>query len=303
MQQPTLVILAAGMASRYGSLKQIQTFGPSGETIMDYAIYDAIKAGFKKVVFIIRHSFEAEFKEIFGSKLKDKNIEVQYAYQELDAFLGEHQLPADRTKPWGTAHALLCCKDLIDGPFAVVNADDFYGREAFEKGAAFLKEKVSPTLYASLGYHLINTLSDNGYVSRGEIQTDDNNMVKSITERVKIYKQEDGQIVYEESADKLIPLSDDTKVSMNFFCFDANFIELCSNLFQSFLDKNIGDIKSEFFMPSVADYFIKSGQGQIEMIPTTSKWFGVTYKEDAPVVKANIDKLIADGVYPENLWK
>ncbi|PZP46083.1 MAG: nucleotidyltransferase [Pseudopedobacter saltans] len=302
MQQPTLVILAAGMASRYGSLKQIQTFGPSGETIMDYAIYDAIKAGFKKVVFIIRHSFEAEFKEIFGSKLKDKNIEVQYAFQELDAFLGDHKLPADRTKPWGTAHALLCCKDIIDGPFAVINADDFYGRDSFEKGAAFLREKVSPTLYASIGYHLINTLSDNGYVSRGEIQTDDNNMVKSITERVKIYKQENGQIVYEEAADKLIPLSEETKVSMNFFCFDANFIKLCEKLFQEFLDKSISDIKSEFFMPSVADYFIKSGQGQIEMIPTTSKWFGVTYKEDAPIVKANIDRLIAEGVYPSNLW-
>ncbi|WP_447642168.1 MULTISPECIES: nucleotidyltransferase family protein [Chitinophagaceae] len=302
MQQPTLVILAAGMASRYGSLKQIQTFGPSGETIMDYAIYDAIKAGFKKVVFIIRHSFETEFKEIFGGKLKNENIEIAYAFQELDAFLGDHQFPADRTKPWGTAHALLCCKGLIDGPFAVVNADDFYGREAFKKGHKFLTQRVSNSLYASIGYHLVNTLSDNGYVSRGEIQTDDNNLIKSITERVKIYRKEDGQIVYEQGED-LIPLSDDTKVSMNFFCFDANFIDLCEKRFQEFLDKNINDIKSEFFMPSVADYFVQSGMGQIEMIPTTSKWFGVTYKEDAPVVKANIDKLIADGVYPDNLWK
>lgn len=302
MQQPTLVILAAGMASRYGSLKQIQTFGPSGETIMDYAIYDAIQAGFKKVVFIIRHSFEADFKEIFGNKLKDKNIEVDYVFQELDAFLGEHQLPADRTKPWGTGHAILCCKGVVDGPFAVVNADDFYGREAFQKGYKFLTEKVSNSLYASLGYHLINTLSDNGYVSRGEIQTDENSFIKSITERVKIYRKEDGQIVY-ENGEELVPLSEDTKVSMNFFCFDANFIDLCEKLFQAFLDKNIGDIKSEFFMPSVADHFVKSGMGKIEMIPTTSKWFGVTYKEDAPVVKANIDKLIADGIYPDNLWK
>lgn len=303
MQQPTLVILAAGMASRYGSLKQMQTFGPSGETIMDYAIYDAIRSGFKKVVFIIRHSFENEFKEIFGNKLKDKNIEVHYAFQELDAFLGSYQLPTERTKPWGTAHALLCCKDIIDGPFAVINADDFYGRDAFEKGALFLKEKVSPTLYASIGYHLVNTLSDNGYVSRGEIKTNAQNKIESITERVKIYRKEDGQIVYEESEDNLIPLSEDTKVSMNFFCFDANFIALCEKLFQEFLAKNLDNIKSEFFMPSVADYFIKSGLGEIEMIPTTSKWFGVTYKEDAPIVKANIDKLIAEGVYPENLWK
>lgn len=302
MQQPTLVILAAGMASRYGSLKQIQTFGPSGETIMDYAIYDAVRAGFKKVVFIIRHAFEADFKEIFGHKLEQKNIEVAYAYQELDAFLGNHALPADRVKPWGTGHALLCCKGLVDGPFAVINADDFYGRDAFEKGYKFLTEKVSPKLYASLGYHLINTLSDNGYVSRGEIKTDADNFIESITERVKIYKQENGQIVY-EADDQIVPLDDDTKVSMNFFCFDANFIALCEELFQSFLDKNIDNIKSEFFMPSVADHFVKAGLGQIEMIPTTSKWFGVTYKEDAPVVKANIDKLIADGVYPDNLWK
>jgi len=302
MQQPTLVILAAGMASRYGSLKQMQTFGPSGETIMDYAIYDAVRAGFKKVVFIIRRSFEADFKEIFGSKLKDKNIEVSYVFQELDAFLGNHQLPADRVKPWGTGHAVLCCKNVVDGPFAVINADDFYGRDAFEKGYKFLTEKVSPSLYAAVGYHLINTLSENGYVSRGEIQTDENSFISSITERVKIYKKEDGQIVYEDG-ETLIPLSDDTKVSMNFFCFDANFIALCEQLFQQFLDKNIGDIKSEFFMPSVADYFVKSGTGKIEMIPTTSKWFGVTYKEDAPVVKANIDKLIEEGVYPDNLWK
>ncbi len=302
MQQPTLVILAAGMASRYGSLKQIQTFGPSGETIMDYAVYDAIRAGFKKVVFIIRHSFEAEFKEIFGSKLKDKNMEVDYVFQEMDAFLGNYPLPADRTKPWGTAHAILCCKGVVDGPFAVVNADDFYGREAFEKGYTFLTEKVSGNLYASMGYHLVNTLSDNGYVSRGEIRTDADNLIQSITERVKIYRKNDGQIVY-ESNEALIPLSEDTKVSMNFFCFDANFIELCEQQFHAFLDKNIGDIKSEFFMPSVADYFIKSGLGKIEMIPTTSKWFGVTYKEDAPIVKANIDSLIGQGVYPDNLWK
>ncbi len=302
MQQPTLVILAAGMASRYGSLKQIQTFGPSGETIMDYAIYDAIQAGFKKVVFIIRRTFEAEFKEIFGGKLKNQNIEIDYVFQELDAFLGDHQLPADRTKPWGTAHAMLCCKGVVDGPFAVVNADDFYGRDAFLKGYKFLTEKVSNSLYASLGYHLVNTLSDNGYVSRGEIQTDNDSFIKSITERVKIYRKEDGQIVF-ENGEELIPLSEDTKVSMNFFCFDANFIDLCEKLFNEFLDKNIGDIKSEFFMPSVADYFVKSGMGKIEMIPTTSKWFGVTYKEDAPIVKANIDKLIADGVYPDNLWK
>ncbi|QES89359.1 nucleotidyltransferase family protein [Rhizosphaericola mali] len=301
MQQPTLVILAAGMASRYGSLKQIQTFGPSGETIMDYAIYDAIQAGFKKVIFIIRHSFEKEFKEVFADKLKDK-IEIGFVFQEMDAFLEGRVLPADRVKPFGTGHAILCCRGQIDGPFAVINADDFYGRDSFIKGYNFLTNKVSETQYASIAYNLVNTLSENGYVSRGEIETDDANHIKSITERVKIYKQEDGQIVYELNG-AVIPLSEDTKVSMNFFCFDANFIELCYQQFQSFLDNRLQDISAEFFMPQVADYYIKSKMGNIEVIPTTSKWFGVTYKEDAPIVKANIDTLIANGTYPDNLWK
>ncbi|TKK65516.1 nucleotidyltransferase [Ilyomonas limi] len=297
---PTLVILAAGMASRYGSMKQTQSFGPSGETIMDYSIYDAIEAGFKKVVFIIREDFADNFRAIFEPKLKGR-IETDYVYQKLDAFLGNHTVPADRVKPWGTGQAVLCCKGTVNEPFAVINADDFYGKDAFAKAYQFLTTNVADNKYAVLGYELANTLSENGSVSRGVISTNSDNELTAIDERLKIFRKEDGQIVYEENGE-LHPLADDTKVSMNFFCFAPNFIQLCEQLFQEFLDKQINDPKAEFLMPKAADQFIKMGKGQIEVIPTSAKWFGVTYKEDAPVVKASIDALIEQGAYPQNLW-
>ena len=195
--QPTLLILAAGMASRYGSMKQIQGFGPSGETIMDYSIYDAIRAGFKKVVFIIRKDFADDFKAIFEPKLKGK-IAIDYVFQDLHSFTGAYPVPADRTKPWGTAHAVLCAKDAIREPFAVINADDFYGRDAFEKAYAFLTKDVSPNLYCIIGYELAKTLSDNGTVSRGVCQVDAANNLVSINERTKIYWDGDRKITYEE---------------------------------------------------------------------------------------------------------
>ena len=297
---PTLVILAAGMASRYGSMKQTQSFGPSGETIMDYSIYDAIEAGFKKVVFIIREDFADNFKAIFEPKLKGR-IETDYVYQKLDAFIGNRSVPADRVKPWGTGHAVLCCKGAVNEPFAVINADDFYGKDAFTKAYKFLTTKASNERYAVLGYELANTLSEHGSVSRGVISTNNNNELTGIDERLKIYRKEDGQIVYEEG-DQLIPLADNTMVSMNFFCFAPNFIQLCEQLFNEFLDNNINNPKAEFLMPQAADQFIKMGKGQIEVIPTSAKWFGVTYKEDAPIVKASIDALTENGAYPENLW-
>lgn len=299
MNQPTLVILAAGMASRYGSLKQIQSFGPSGETIIEYSIYDAIKAGFKKVIFIIREEFVEDFKEIFEPKLKGR-IELDYVFQKLDAFTGDFTIPAERTKPFGTAQAILCCKGKIDGPFAVINADDFYGADAFQKAYSFLDAKVADNVYASIAYKLENTLSDNGSVSRGQIITNNAGQMTGIEERLKIYKKED-KIVYEDG-DKETPLAPDTKVSMNFFCFAPSFVDLCESEFAPFLEKNISDIKSEFLMPKVADTFMKEKNGIIEVISTDAKWFGVTYKEDAPVVKAEIDKLVAAKAYPENLW-
>ncbi|HZE86417.1 MAG TPA: sugar phosphate nucleotidyltransferase, partial [Puia sp.] len=212
--QPTLLILAAGMASRYGSMKQIQGFGPSGETIMDYSIYDAIRAGFKKVVFIIRKEFAEDFKAIFEPKLKGK-IATDYVYQDLHSYVGDFSVPAERTKPWGTAHAILCAKEAIREPFAVINADDFYGRDAFEKAAGFLNGPVSDDLYSIIGYELIRTLSENGTVSRGVCQVDAVGNLVSIAERTKIYQDGD-KITYEEG-EKKFEVPSDSKVSMNFW--------------------------------------------------------------------------------------
>ncbi len=297
--QPTLVILAAGMASRYGSMKQIQSFGPAGETIMDYSIYDAIAAGFTKVVFIIREDFAAEFKAIFEPKLKGK-IETEYVYQQLNAFTGNREIPAERVKPWGTAHAILCCKDVVREPFAVINADDFYGRDAFVKAADFIRTRCNDKNLAVLGYELANTLSEHGSVSRGVISTNPRGEMTGIVERLKIYKLAE-KMVYEEN-DQRTELPDSTKVSMNFFCFAPSYIRLCEKEFSDFLDANLKNPKAEFLIPTLADHFIKSGEGVITVIPTNAKWFGVTYREDAPVVQASIDRLVRSGEYPASLW-
>lgn len=297
--QHSLVILAAGMASRYGSMKQIQSFGPSGETIMDYSIYDAVAAGFKKVIFIIREDFADDFKEIFEPRLKGK-IETGYVYQQLDSFTGTHTIPSSRQKPWGTAHAILCCKNAVDGPFAVINADDFYGADAFIKAYDFLTTKCNNKRLAVLGYELANTLSENGSVSRGVISVNESNEMTGITERLKIFTS-DEKIVYEEDG-TLTELPDTTKVSMNFFCLAPGYIDLCEREFEKFLNENINEPKAEFLVPRMADEFIQSGAGVIDMIPTNAKWFGVTYKEDAPIAQASIDALVKAGVYPKSLW-
>jgi NDP-sugar pyrophosphorylase family protein len=299
--QPTLLILAAGMASRYGSMKQVQGFGPNGETIMDYSIYDAIESGFGKVVFIIRKEFADNFKAIFEPKLKGK-IETAYVYQEMDGFLGDFKVPAERTKPWGTAHAVLSAVDAVHEPFAVINADDFYGRDAFAKANKFLITECNKNLYSIIGYELIKTLSDNGSVSRGVCQVDGNNNLVSIAERTKIYMNDDKKITYEEG-DKKFEVPSSAKVSMNFWCFDPSVFDFIKNIFSDFLAENISNPKSEFFIPIIGDKFIHDGKGAIKVIPTDAKWFGVTYKEDAPEVQESLNKLIAAGVYPENLWK
>lgn len=298
--QPTLVILAAGMASRYGSMKQIQSFGPSGETIMDYSIYDAIRAGFGKVVFIIREDFAENFKNIFEPKLKGK-IKTDYVYQSLQSYMGDHTVPPERKKPWGTAHAVLCAKDAVKEPFAVINADDFYGRDSFKKAYNFLTTDVNDTTYCIIGYELKKTLSDNGSVSRGVCSVDANGNLTSINERTKIYRNEKGIITYEDESG-LHEVSEDSPVSMNFWAFAPNVFELIQESFTRFLDANINDPKAEFFIPILGEEFIKSGKGVIKVIPTSAQWFGVTYKEDAPVVLADINKLVQAGEYPNNLW-
>ncbi len=297
--KPTLLILAAGMASRYGSMKQTEGFGPSGETIMDYSIYDAIKAGFGKVVFIIRKEFSESFKERFGSKLTDK-IEVDYVYQELDCFV-KGELSSERTKPWGTGHAILCASEIIKEPFAVINADDYYGTNAFVKAAQFLTEKCNENTYAIIGYQLDKTLSEHGTVSRGVCEVDQNHTLLTIKERTKIFKKE-GKVLFEEG-DQIHEVAPDSSVSMNFWCFHSSVFTLAEELFDSFVEMNKGNVKAEFFIPIIADQFIKLNSNSIKVIPTSSQWFGVTYKEDAEGVKNNIEKLIQEHVYPSMLWK
>jgi len=298
--KPTLVIMAAGMASRYGSMKQIQQFGPGGETIMDYSIYDAIKAGFGKVVFIIRKDFAEDFKAIFEPKLKGK-IDTEYVYQELDAFVGATPVPADRKKPWGTAHAILCAHEAVQGPFAVINADDFYGEDAFAKANDFLVMECRADLYGIVAYNLNNTLSEHGSVSRGVIEIGDEDQLAGINERVKIFR-DNGQIVYEETDGSKIPVAEDAKSSMNFWCFHPSVFPYIRQEFAAFLGRSLNDPKAEFLIPFVADQFIKSERGQIKVIPTTAPWFGVTYKEDAPIVQKNLNKLIEEKTYPNKLW-
>ncbi len=297
--QPTLLILAAGMASRYGSMKQMEGFGPAGETIMDYSIYDAIRAGFKKVVFIIRKDFASDFKEVFEPKLKGK-IAIDYVYQELTAHTEGYAIPPDRTKPWGTAHAILCAADAVKDPFAVINADDFYGRDAFEKAFRFLTTDCNEKLYAIIGYDLMKTLSENGTVNRGVCQVNNQGNLTAIAERLNIvYK--DGKVTCDDhQLPHELPLH--TSVSMNFWCFDTAIFSYSQKLFSQFLAEHGMKPKSEFFIPIVADQFIHD-KGSIRVIPTSSKWFGVTYKEDAPDVRASINKLVSTGEYPAGLWK
>ena len=298
--QSTLVILAAGMASRYGSMKQTQSFGPSGETIMEYSVYDAIAAGFTKVIFIIREDFADMFKALVEPKLKGK-IEIDYVYQKLNSFTEGRNINPERVKPWGTAHAVLCCKGKINTPFAVINADDFYGKDAYRKAFDFLETRCNPKKYAVIGYNLANTLSEHGSVSRGVISENENHELTSIKESLKIYRKDD-TIIYEDEQGGLTELPEDTKVSMNFFCYAPSFINLCEEEFQKFLDENAQSLKGEFLIPTMTDYFIKSGKGKVEVIPTGAKWFGVTYKEDAPVVEAAVKHLVEKGEYPKNLW-
>ena len=299
--RPTLLILAAGMASRYGSMKQTESFGPSGETIMDYSIYDAIQAGFGKVVFIIREDFAEAFKASFEPKLAGK-IETAYVYQEKTKFIpADVTVPADRTKPWGTGHAVLCAVEAVTEPFAVINADDFYGRDAFVKAYQFLTSRCNEKTYSIIGYDLSKTLSEHGTVSRGVCQVNERNELVSIKERTKIYRDGDG-IVYEEADGSKHAVPVNSPVSMNFWCFHPSMFPGVTLSFQDFVRERYTDIKAEFFIPLIAEDFMHKLGGAIEVIPTSAQWFGVTYKEDAPGVKASVDALVASGEYPTSLW-
>jgi len=297
--KPTLLVLAAGMASRYGGNKQTDSFGPSGETIMDYSIYDAIRAGFGKVVFIIREEFKENFEQLFASKLRGK-IEIDYVFQPVDPEIpGVGKL--NRTKPWGTAHAVMCSKNQIHEPFCVINADDFYGQEAFEKMANFLNNEANSSVFGMIGYLLGNTLSENGSVSRGVCQTDEIGNLVAINERTKIFKNEVGKIVYEdENGQTELPFKN--PVSMNFWGFTPSVFEMSEKMFHEFALKNHENPKAEFFIPLLADAFIQQEGNKLKVVPTDSPWFGVTYQEDKPFVKESLYKLVEKGVYPAQLW-
>ena len=303
----TLVILAAGMGSRYGGLKQLDAVGPSGETILDYSVYDAIQAGFTKVVFIIRHDFEDEFKQKVVSKFQDK-IKIELVYQSLTDLPCGYTLPEGREKPWGTAHAMLTTKDVVHEPFCVINADDFYSRNAFVKAHDFLAsgeagraESSEALQFAMVGFKLANTLSDNGSVARGVCETDASDNLVKIEELLKIFKTAEGAEDRPEAGEPRA-LTGNEPVSMNMWCFTPEIFDFLEEQFATWLDRNIGVEKSEFLIPTEVDVLIKAGKAKVKVLHTDAKWFGVTYKEDKPVVVASIEELVKSGAYPASLF-
>lgn len=300
--KPTLLIIAAGMGSRYGGLKQIDSVGPDGELIIDYSIYDALKAGFGKLVFVIRHYFEEAFKDKFGSKF-DGIVETAYAYQELDDCLDGFKLPPDRQKPWGTGHAMLVAENVIDEPFAVINADDYYGPNSIKAIAEYLSgiKRSGYGNYSMIGYILRNTLSDYGYVSRGVCKVGTQMLLKSVVERKKVEKTGNGAKYYDERG-KEFYLTGDEIVSMNLWGFDPTIFSHLQQQFRDFLNRHGNDSKAEFFIPTAVDYLIKDKKVQVKVLPTQDSWFGITYRQDRIVAAKNIRKLIEEGLYPEKLW-
>jgi NDP-sugar pyrophosphorylase family protein len=294
----TLLVLAAGMGSRYGGIKQIDGFGPSGETIMDYSLFDAIRSGFTKVVFIVREEIKETVKEIFLPRLKGK-IEVEFVVQALDTMVPAEFQNAERIKPWGTAHAMLCARNVINEPFAVINADDFYGRGAFDSIAGFFAGETNGA-HAMVGYTLKNVLSDNGSVSRGCGSQDANGYLTSVVERTTIVK-ENGKIISKEK-DGDLELSPETPTSMNFWGFHPEIFALIEKFFHEFLKENSKNPKAEFFIPLVGNQMINKGLGKVKVLSGGDIWFGVTYKEDKEEVAGKINELVNKGVYPKKLW-
>ena len=305
-KKPVLVIMAAGMGSRYGGLKQIDPVDPYGNMIIDFSIYDAKQAGFEKVIFIIKKAIDEAFREGIGKRI-EKYMDVEYAYQELDVLPKGYEVPEGRVKPWGTGHAILCAAEAIDGaPFAVINSDDYYGRTAFEEIYRQLttEQDGATYQYAMVAYDLYKTLTDNGHVARGICTADDQNHLVGIHERTRI-ENHGGQAEYtEDDGATWTNLGEDTIVSMNMWGFTPDFLDELESGFRTFLsEQKEGDIKSEYLLPTIVDQLIKSGRANVSVLETTDKWFGVTYKEDKPVVVESIKKLIAEGKYPEKLYK
>lgn len=302
--QPTLLVLAAGMGSRYGGLKQMDPMGPNGETVLDYSVFDAIRAGFGRVVFIIREDFAEAFKKGIGSRFAGR-IQVDYAFQRLEDLPEGFTVPADRTKPWGTGHAVRAARDLVKEPFAVINADDFYGRDAYRQAAEFLTSAAgdggSLSHYAMVGYPLENTLSDHGEVNRGICSKNKQDLLTYVEEYVNIGRESDGIARGNALDGSRKPIADGTPVSMNFWAFTPEFFDLLEEEFTGFLTKQGGGGKTECYIPTVVDNLIRAGKADCKVLGTTSHWFGVTYPEDKPHVVASIAELIKAGEYPSPL--
>ncbi|MFA6862604.1 MAG: nucleotidyltransferase [Dysgonamonadaceae bacterium] len=299
--KPTLLVLAAGLGSRYGGLKQLDGLGPNGETIMDYSIYDAVEAGFGKVVFVIRESFESEFKEKVSKKYKHL-LPIEIVFQELDNLPDGFELNPDRVKPWGTNHALMMGKEVINEPFAVINADDFYGRNSYKVICDYLLTlENSKNSYCMVGYRVGNTLSEGGTVARGICETDAENNLTGIVERTQI-KRIDGVVKYKNENDEWISLPDNKPVSMNMFGFTPDYFKYSDDYFIHFLEENAAVLKAEYFIPTLVNDLIVKDKAKVKVLDTTSQWFGITYQEDRPWVVSKLKELVDNGEYPSPLF-
>ena len=302
-KEPLIVVMAAGMGSRYGGLKQIDPVGHYGEILMDYALYDARRAGFKRVVFLIKPEMEEEFHEIIGQRM-EQWMEVCYAYQSIDNLPEGFAVPEGRTKPWGTGHAILSCRDVVDAPFAVINADDFYGAESFEKMYRFLSDLPSDAAldFSMVGYILENTLTENGHVARGICEVN-NGYLSKVTERTRIEKHGD-TVEYTEDGDTWHPLDAESIVSMNLWGFTPAIFDKLGEQFIPFLQKALieNPLKAEYYLPTVVNTLLEERKATVRVLTSADKWYGMTYREDKPKVCAAIEGMIYEGKYPENLW-
>lgn len=306
MNKPVLVVLAAGMGSRYGGLKQMDSVAGHGQSIIDYSIYDARRAGFEKVIFVIKRALEEDFRRLVGDRIA-RGIQVEYAFQELDDLPAGYAVPAGRKKPWGTTHAVLAARDLIHGPFAVINSDDYYGPEAFRLIYDFLStqdEAAVPQRYAMVSYLLGNTVTDNGSVARGVCRVGEDGLLREVVEHTRIEKDGSDARSTLDGGETWIPLPGSTPVSMNFWGFQRSFVDEGEARFPEFLDRILAENpeKGEFYLPLLVSRLIGEGKAQVQVLPSEDKWYGVTYREDKPGVVAALADMTARGLYPENLW-
>lgn len=306
MKEPILVIMAAGMGSRYGGLKQMDPVGPDGEAILDYSLFDARRAGFKRAIILIKHEIEEDFMRLVGNRLAGQMEEVRFAFQQLDKLPAGFQVPQGRVKPWGTGHAVLCCRELIDAPFAVINADDYYGVDCFRLAYETLcgLKDDEKARYIMVGYQLRNTLTDNGHVSRGVCTVDENGFLTDIHERTHIIKTVDGAL-YTEDEQTYHKLPEDALVSMNLWGFTPGILDALAEDFAAFLSEQVpaNPLKAEIYLPAVVSRLLREDKATVRVLPSPDKWYGVTYQADKPVVKAALLRMAEEGLYPRPLWE